>query len=122
MGNLILSAPTMTGGTARTPKRALRRQKSPEWPVRPTTGGLEVFARNLARVSTTQLCEKAGFKSVNQSALASLSDIMIRYICDLGKAARFYTELSGRTESNASDVILALEDLHAPNGLPAVSD
>jgi transcription initiation factor TFIID subunit 8 len=41
----------------------------------------------------------------------TLADIALRYLSDIGKAAHFYANLAGRTQCNAFDVILALEDM-----------
>lgn len=69
------------------------------------------FARAIARVSVTQICESVGFESCQVSALDALSDIVLRYICDLGKSAHFYANLAGRTDCNYFDIAKGLEDL-----------
>ena len=46
-------------------------------------------------------------------ALDALADIAIRYLCDLGKMANYYSNLTGRTECNVFDIIRALEVLEA---------
>lgn len=69
------------------------------------------FARAVSRVAVAQICEGVGFESVRDSALDSLSDIAIRYLHDIGKAASFYANISGRTHCNVFDIIRALEDL-----------
>ncbi|XP_057804358.1 uncharacterized protein LOC131019767 [Salvia miltiorrhiza] len=61
----------------------------------------------------------AGF---NESALDSLADIAIRYICELGKTSRFYANLAGRTGCNVFDIVQALEDLGTPQGFTGASE
>ncbi|KAK1296308.1 hypothetical protein QJS10_CPA10g01997 [Acorus calamus] len=80
------------------------------------------FGRAVTTVAAAQICESAGFHSVQRSALNALSDVAVRYLCALGKAARYYSNLSGRTECNVFDVIRGLEDLSASSGFQGASD
>jgi transcription initiation factor TFIID subunit 8 len=64
-----------------------------------------------AVVAVSQLCEATGFHALQRSAVETLADIALRYLSDLGKAAHSYANLSGRTECNALDVVLAMDDL-----------
>jgi hypothetical protein len=57
------------------------------------------------------VCEGLGFHGIQKTAVETLTDIALRYLSDLGKAAHFYANLAGRTQCNAFDVILALEDM-----------
>eukprot|EP00252_Welwitschia_mirabilis_P027302 TRINITY_DN9337_c0_g1_i4.p1 TRINITY_DN9337_c0_g1~~TRINITY_DN9337_c0_g1_i4.p1 ORF type:complete len:400 (+),score=43.88 TRINITY_DN9337_c0_g1_i4:193-1392(+) len=84
-------------------------------------GGTDAFGRAAAKVAVAQICASVGFACVQQSALEALSDIAIRYMSDVAKTAHFYAGLAGRTNSNAIDVILALEDLHNPHGYAGAS-
>lgn len=79
------------------------------------------FARAVSRVAVAQICEGVGFESVRDSALDSLSDIAIRYLHDIGKAASFYANISGRTQCNVFDIIRALEDLGNFQGFSGAS-
>ncbi|CAM6048896.1 unnamed protein product [Sphagnum compactum] len=74
-------------------------------------GGVDAFARAVAKVAVSQLCEATGFHALQRSAVETLADIALRYLSNLGKAAHSYANLSGRTECNALDVVLAMEDL-----------
>ncbi|KAL3646790.1 hypothetical protein CASFOL_009334 [Castilleja foliolosa] len=87
--------------------------------IRSGTGN---YSRAIARTAVAQVCESIGFVGFNESALDSLADIAIRYLCDLGKASRFYTNLSGRTECNVFDIAQGLEDLCLPIGFRGSSD
>ncbi|KAK1268707.1 hypothetical protein QJS04_geneDACA006930 [Acorus gramineus] len=80
------------------------------------------FGSAVARIAAAQICESAGFHSVQRSALNALSEVVVRYLRDLGKAARYYSNISGRTECNIFDVIQGLEDLRASHGFQDASD
>ncbi|KAL2509318.1 Bromodomain transcription factor [Forsythia ovata] len=80
-------------------------------------GDAEDFGRAMSRIAVAQLCKRIGFASLNESALDSLTDIAIRYLRNLGKIASCYTNLAGRTVSNAFDIIRGLEDLQYVNRL-----
>ncbi|XAR71301.1 hypothetical protein NMG60_11028500 [Bertholletia excelsa] len=84
--------------------------------------GAEDFAQAVCKAAVAQVCENSGFQSFQQSALSVLSDVAARYICELGKTASFYANLTGRTESNVFDVILGLEDLGSAQGFLGASD
>lgn len=89
---------------------------------RKQTGG-DDFGRAVSRIAAAQICEITGFQSSHRSALDALADIAIRYICSLGKSAHFYTNLSGRTDSNVFDLIQGLEDLAGSSqGFTGASD
>lgn len=73
--------------------------------------GGDEFARAVANTAVSQVCEGLGFHAIQRTAVETLADIALRYLSDLGKAAHFYANLAGRTQCNAFDVILALEDM-----------
>ncbi|KAF8389922.1 hypothetical protein HHK36_024441 [Tetracentron sinense] len=73
--------------------------------------GSDDFGRAIAKIAVAQICECTGFQSIQQSALEALSDILIRYLCDLGKTAHFYVNLAGRTDCNIFDIFQVLGDL-----------
>ncbi|KAI5079754.1 hypothetical protein GOP47_0005233 [Adiantum capillus-veneris] len=86
----------------------------------------EKFPRAVATVAVAQICNSAGFHSIQRSALDILADIAIRYLCDVGKVSQLYANLSNRTESNALDAVAALEDISGascsePHGLASSS-
>ncbi|MCO5606453.1 hypothetical protein L7F22_060641 [Adiantum nelumboides] len=68
--------------------------------------------RAVAKTFVAQLCEAQGFHSIKLSALETLADIAIRFLCDTGKASQFYANLAGRSQSNALDVLCAVEDVN----------
>ncbi|CAK7355722.1 unnamed protein product [Dovyalis caffra] len=80
------------------------------------------FARAIAKISVTQMCESLGFQSFKQSALEKLSDVTTWYIWNIGKAAQFSANLAGRTEGNVFDIIQGLEELGLPQGFAGASD
>jgi transcription initiation factor TFIID subunit 8 len=69
------------------------------------------FGRAVSRMAVAQICESAGFDGFKKSALDSLSDVTIQYLCDLGKTARFYANLSGRTQCHFFDIVRSFEDI-----------
>ncbi|KZV26046.1 transcription initiation factor TFIID subunit 8 [Dorcoceras hygrometricum] len=95
-------------------------KKDDQGPV--TRSGTNKFGRAISRVFVAQMCESIGFQGVNESALDSLAGIVIRYIGDLGKSAKFHANLAGRAECNVFDVIQGLVDLGSSQGFYGVSD
>lgn len=85
------------------------------------SGGDE-FARSIAKIAVAQICEREGFQTFQPSALETLSDIAVRYIYNIGKAAHAYANLAGRTECNVFDIIQGLEDLGLPQGFSGASE
>lgn len=85
-------------------------------------GGADNFGRAVSKIVVAQICESVGFQSSKESALDALADIAIRYLCDLGKIANSYANLTGRTECNVFDIIRALEVLEASQGFPGAGD
>lgn len=75
------------------------------------SGSGDEFGRAVAEIGVAQLCEGLGFHAFQRSAAEALADIALRYLSDLAKAAHFYANLAGRTECNALDVIMAMEDV-----------
>ncbi|POO01724.1 Bromodomain associated domain containing protein [Trema orientale] len=67
--------------------------------------GADDFGRAVSKVAVAQICESVGFQKSKESALDALADITIRNLCDLGKTANFYANLTGRTECNVFDII-----------------
>ena len=86
-----------------------------------TSGGRD-FPQAIARIAVAQICESAGFQGFQQSALETLSDIVVRYIRELGKIAQAHANLAGRTESNVFDIIQGLEDLGSLQGFSGASE
>lgn len=82
----------------------------------------EDFAQAIAKIAVAQVCESVGFQSFQQSALNTLSDVVVRYIREIGKTANNYSNLAGRTESNVFDIIQGLEDLGSSQGFSGASD
>ena len=49
----------------------------------------------------------AGFETMQQSALDVLSDLMLRYVGEIGATAHGYAELSNHTTPSADDLVLS---------------
>ncbi|KAA8547906.1 hypothetical protein F0562_004335 [Nyssa sinensis] len=84
--------------------------------------GTDDFAQAIAKIAVAQVCESVGFQSFQQSALNTLSDVAVRYICHIGKTANLYANFSSRTECNLFDIIQGLEDLGSQQGFSGASD
>ncbi|CAL9778462.1 unnamed protein product [Musa acuminata subsp. burmannicoides] len=80
------------------------------------------FSHAVAKIAVGQICESVGFHGSNRTAINAMADIMVRYICDLGKSANFYANLAGRTSCNVFDIIQGLEDLSSSRGFSGASD
>ncbi|KAL9150018.1 hypothetical protein ABFS82_12G142600 [Erythranthe guttata] len=83
--------------------------------------GANNYGRSISRIAVSQLCESVGFEGFNESALDSLADIAIRYLCDVGKTSKYYANVAGRTECNVFDIVQGLEDLGMPQGFSGAS-
>ncbi|KAL5218475.1 hypothetical protein ABZP36_019159 [Zizania latifolia] len=59
------------------------------------------------------MLEVAGFACAHRSAVDALVDILLRYVCQLGRAATFHANLAGRAVPNECDVIQFLEEVGA---------
>lgn len=84
--------------------------------------GGDDFAQSIAKVAVAQICEREGFQTFQLSALETLSDVALRYIHSIGKAANFYANLAGRRECNFFDIVQGLEDLGLVQGFSSASD
>uniref|UniRef100_A0A2P2MXU6 Transcription initiation factor TFIID subunit 8 n=1 Tax=Rhizophora mucronata TaxID=61149 RepID=A0A2P2MXU6_RHIMU len=82
---------------------------------------VDEFGLAVSRIAVAQICESVGFHGFKESALDSLTDIAIRYLCDLGKTASFYANLSGRTQCNLFDVVRGFEDFGMSHGFSGAS-
>lgn len=80
------------------------------------------YGRAVAKVALAQICEGVGFEAVKQSSLEALSDMAVRYICDLGKSASLYANLAGRSEVNLFDIVKGLEDFGSNTGFSGSSE
>ncbi|CAL9168335.1 unnamed protein product [Musa hybrid cultivar] len=80
------------------------------------------FGRAVVKIAVAQICETVGFQGSHYSAVDALTEVTVRYICDLGKSASFYAHLAGRTSCNVFDIIQSLEDLSSQAGFSGASD
>jgi transcription initiation factor TFIID subunit 8 len=71
----------------------------------------EDFSRHIARVVASQVAEASGFDACQDSAIEILGDLLMRYLATVCSGSHSYAELAGRSQSNLSDVLLAMEDL-----------
>ncbi|CAA7031298.1 unnamed protein product [Microthlaspi erraticum] len=94
------------------------------------------FTYALARMAVAQICETVEintyqesqaregvrFCAFQESALDSLTDVVIQYIQSIGKTTQFYANMAGRVEGNAMDIVQALEDLGSGLGFDGAPD
>lgn len=73
--------------------------------------GGDEFGREVSKIAAAQICQSLGFQGSKESALDTLAEIVIVYLSDLGKMAKFYSNLAGRTECNVFDIVRGLEEL-----------
>mmetsp|Transcript_6972 Transcript_6972/g.25683 ORF Transcript_6972/g.25683 Transcript_6972/m.25683 type:complete len:383 (-) Transcript_6972:696-1844(-) len=84
-----------------------------------TPNNYEKFTRSIARTVVAQIVSEVAIQHrapdtqirVHESAVDCLSDILIRYVVEIGHATHSYSELAGRTECNLLDVFMGLSDL-----------
>ncbi|KAI7842811.1 hypothetical protein COHA_003557 [Chlorella ohadii] len=69
------------------------------------------YAREAARIAGLALADSAGFDAVQTSCGEILADLLLRYVHEVGAASHHYAELAGRSETNAVDVAMALNDM-----------
>ncbi|XP_072044763.1 transcription initiation factor TFIID subunit 8-like [Amphiura filiformis] len=62
-------------------------------------------------VSIGALCSELGFGSATESCVETLTEILQSYITELGRSARTYCELSGRTVPMVTDVSMAVVEM-----------
>lgn len=80
------------------------------------------FSQAIARIAVTQVCESVGFQGFQTSALDTFSDVVCKYIREIGKTSGFYANLAGRSDCNVFDVVQGLEDLSVSQGFAGASD
>lgn len=97
-------------------------EREPEKSPPQRKAGRDELAQAVAKIAVAQICEGEGFQTFQQSALETLGDVALRYICDIGKTAHLYANLAGRTECNVFDIIQGLEDLCSAQGFLGASD
>ncbi|XP_010432427.1 PREDICTED: transcription initiation factor TFIID subunit 8-like [Camelina sativa] len=69
------------------------------------------FSHAAAKAAVAQVCESVGYEHFKDPALESLAGFALQYILQLGKTAISFANLTGRSQCNVFDIILALEDL-----------
>uniref|UniRef100_A0A2N9GLP1 Bromodomain associated domain-containing protein n=1 Tax=Fagus sylvatica TaxID=28930 RepID=A0A2N9GLP1_FAGSY len=62
-------------------------------------------------MAVSQICKSVGYKSIQVSALDTLTLVATKYLQAIAKSASSYSNTSNRTQSNLFDLTLALQDL-----------
>ncbi|XP_050410712.1 transcription initiation factor TFIID subunit 8 [Patella vulgata] len=73
--------------------------------------GPSASRRKALKVAVAALCSENGFTSSDDSALETLTELLQSFLTEVGRSARAYCELSGRTEAMVSDVAMALVNM-----------
>lgn len=63
------------------------------------------YALAAAKVAVARLADATGFDALQSSSYSILSELTVRYIEEVGRLSHENTELAGRTEPNAMDVV-----------------
>jgi histone H3/H4 len=63
------------------------------------------YARSIAKVVVGQLMTAEGLDSAQRSTIDILSDLLVRYIVEIGAQSHMYAELSHRTECSPTDMV-----------------
>ena len=63
------------------------------------------YALAAAQLAVAQLADDTGFDAMQRSTYSILSELTIRYMEEVGRLSHQNTELAGRTEPNAMDVV-----------------
>ncbi|KAJ1976568.1 hypothetical protein H4R35_002648 [Dimargaris xerosporica] len=80
-------------------------------PSHPSVKAERLRHRQLQKV-VTLLCQQAGFKAIEGSALNTLVEILILYIQDVFVHTHAFAEVASRTRPNLNDVALLLSHSH----------
>ncbi|GKV48423.1 hypothetical protein SLEP1_g55239 [Rubroshorea leprosula] len=99
-----------------------RKERDGEQNLSPAKAKADDFGREVSKIAVAQICERVGYQGFKGSALEALSDIAIKYLCDLGKTASSYASLAGRTECNLFDIVRGFEDFGVPQGFSDTSE
>ncbi|KDO33209.1 hypothetical protein SPRG_02021 [Saprolegnia parasitica CBS 223.65] len=77
-----------------------------------TSRSVDEYARLVSKMAVANVLGRgAGFEMVQADATSALVDVMATYIRRIGKQAQDLAEVAGRTKPQATDVLLALEDM-----------
>ncbi|XP_059148601.1 transcription initiation factor TFIID subunit 3-like [Physella acuta] len=69
------------------------------------------YSRSLLRISVAQICQNLGWHSAQSSSLEVLTDVLERYLLQLGGTCHRYAEQFGRTQANLDDLGLTFGHL-----------
>ncbi|KAH9510176.1 hypothetical protein Btru_043652 [Bulinus truncatus] len=69
------------------------------------------YSRSLLRISVAQICQNLGWHSAQSSSLEVLTDVLERYLSQLGSTCHRYAEQFGRTQANLDDLGLAFRHM-----------
>ncbi|XP_071140923.1 transcription initiation factor TFIID subunit 3-like isoform X2 [Mytilus edulis] len=70
------------------------------------------YSYQVLKVCVAQICQNLGWNSTQSTPLELLTDILERYLVQVGKVTHRYAEQFGRTEPNIDDIGLAFRHLN----------
>jgi transcription initiation factor TFIID subunit 3 len=74
------------------------------------------YSRSLLRIAIAQICQHLGWTAIQSTPLELLTNVLERYVLELGRQSHRYSELFGRTEPNLDDLGLAFQELQVSLG------
>lgn len=69
------------------------------------------YSRDILRVVVAQLCQTIGWHAVHSTPLELITDVLQKYITELGENSHRYAEQFGHTDPNLHDLGLAFRDM-----------
>lgn len=70
------------------------------------------YSHQVLKVCVAQICQNLGWNSTQSTPLELLTDVLERYLLEVGKVTHRYAEQFGRTEPNIDDIGLAFRHLN----------
>ncbi|GMN60265.1 hypothetical protein TIFTF001_029356 [Ficus carica] len=89
-------------------------------PPRPTESPSD-FCFVVARIAVSQICQSVGFKSIQLSALETLTLVATKHLQAIAKSAAAFAVAANRSDSNLFDLSNALRDLRTTHGISSIS-
>ncbi|XP_064607437.1 transcription initiation factor TFIID subunit 3-like isoform X2 [Liolophura sinensis] len=74
------------------------------------------YCRGILKVCVAQLCQNLGWNAIQSTPLELMTDVLERYLTELGKTTQRYCEQFGRLDPNLDDLGLAFFHLGIPLG------
>ncbi|KAL4226377.1 transcription initiation factor TFIID subunit 3 [Mactra antiquata] len=69
------------------------------------------YSRACLRVAVAQMCQHLGWNSIQTTPMELMTDVLERYLLQLGKVTHRYSEQFGRTYTRVEDVLMAFNHM-----------